>query len=106
MLPTVAIVVCSCIASASFDDFDPHRVDAAGHLVRQHPDICRADPPLVLDAEVSLAQCQARAFLSFMPSWIQGHPDRIWLGTRCEEHSGQDIIMGPSAGDGATSHER
>jgi hypothetical protein len=102
MLPTVAIVVYSCVAGANFDEFDPHRTDAAGYFVRQHPDICQTEPPLVLDGEVSLAQCQSRALLNFMPSWMQGHPDRVWLGARCEEHTGQDIIMGPAGDDGAT----
>ena len=102
MLPSVAIVVYSCVAGANFDEFDPHRTDAAGYFVRQHPDICQTEPPLVLDGEASLAQCQARALLNFMPNWMQGHPDRVWLGARCEEHTGQDIIMGPAGDDGAT----
>jgi hypothetical protein len=100
MLSTVAIVVYSCIAGASFEDFDPHRLDAAGDFVRKHPDLCQAEPPLLLDGDVSLAQCQSRAQLTFMPNWIQGHPDRVWLGARCEEHSGQDVIMGPAGPDG------
>lgn len=103
MLPTVAIVVYSCVAGANFDDFDPHRVDAAGYFVKQHPDICEAEPPLVLDGDVSLSQCQSRALLSFMPSWMIGHPGRVWLGARCEQHAGQDVIMGPSGDEKANT---
>ena len=71
MFASIAIVVFSCAASASFDDFNPHRLDAAKLYVIEHPEICQADPPLVLDAEVSLEQCRSRAMLNFMPGWMK-----------------------------------
>lgn len=95
MFPIIAIVVYSCAAGASFDDFNPHRLDAVKLYVAEHPQICQAEPPLILDAEVSLQQCQSRAMLGFMPGWMRQHPDRVWLGAKCEEHKPQDVIMGP-----------
>jgi hypothetical protein len=94
MFTSIAIVVFSCAASASFDDFNPHRLDAAKLYVIEHPEICQADPPLVLDAEVTLEQCRSRAMLNFMPGWMKQNPERVWLGAKCEEHKPQDVIMG------------
>ena len=94
MFTSIAIVVFSCAAGASFDDFNPHRLDAARLYVTEHSEICQTDPPLMLDAEVSLEQCQSRAMLGFMPSWLKDHPDRVWLGAKCEEHKPLDVIMG------------
>jgi hypothetical protein len=101
MFTNIAIVVYSCAASASFDDFDPHRLDAAKHYVLAHPQLCQAEPPLILDAEVTLEQCRSRAMLNFMPGWLKEHPQRVWLGAKCEEHKPQDVIMGAMpAGEG------
>lgn len=96
MFQTVAIVVYSCLATATFNDFNPHTLDAAKHYVASHPELCMAEPPLILDAEVTLEQCRSRAMLGFMPGWLKQHPDRVWLGARCEEHQPADIIMGPA----------
>lgn len=94
MFASISIVVFSCAASAAFDDFNPHRLDAAQHYVLEHPQICMVEPPLILDAEVTLEQCRSRAMLGFMPGWLRQHPDRVWLGAKCEEHKPQDVIMG------------
>jgi hypothetical protein len=84
MLRSVAIIVYSCLASASLDDFNPHQINAALVCTQAHPDICRADPPFVLENDMTLEQCQSQAMLQFMPGWTTEHPDRAWLGAKCE----------------------
>ena len=79
----VAIVVYSCLASAPLDDFNPHMVGAVQAYVARHPGICRSDPPLLLEREVSFEECQTQGFLHFMPGWQRDHPDRVYLGAPC-----------------------
>ena len=86
MAPSIAIIVYSCIASAPLDDFNPHQINAAQIYTKAHPGICRVDPPVVLENDMTLEQCQSRAMLQIMPGWITGHPDRVWLGAKCENH--------------------
>jgi hypothetical protein len=94
MLP-IAIIVYSCLATATFDDFDPHQVNAAAGYVARHPGICRQESPLILETDVSLEECQSQGFLNFMPEWMQEHPDRVWLGNRCEPHQSETIEFHP-----------
>ena len=83
MSATLAIVIYSCLASAPLDDFDPHRVDAAAHYVSIHPDVCREEPPIALDAALSPEQCQTRAMMDVMPGWSEQNRDRVWIGAKC-----------------------
>jgi hypothetical protein len=62
----IAIIVYSCLATATFDDFDPHQVNAAAGYVARHPGICRQESPLILEADVSLEECALR-FSRHMP---------------------------------------
>jgi hypothetical protein len=82
----VAIVVYSCLASAPLDDFNPHMVGAVQAYVAQHPGICAAAPPLILQVDVSFEECQSQGLLHFMPGWQQNHPDRVYLGAPCFVH--------------------
>ena len=86
MLRNIAIIVYSCLASASLDDFNPHQINAAVIYTQAHPDICRADPPVVLENDMTLEQCQSQAMLQLMPGWMTEHTDRVWLGAKCENH--------------------
>ena len=86
MAPSIAIIVYSCIASAPLDDFNPHQINAAQIYTKAHPGICRVDPPVVLENDMTLEQCQSQAMLQIMPGWMTEHPDRVWLGAKCENH--------------------
>jgi hypothetical protein len=72
MLRSVAIIVYSCLASASLHDFNPHQINAALVYTQAHPDICRADPPVVLENDMTLEQCQSQAMLQVMPGLDDG----------------------------------
>jgi hypothetical protein len=84
MVPSIAIIVYSCLSTASFDDFNHHQINAALIYVRAHPSICGADPPVVLESDMTLEQCQSRVMLQFMSGWMIEHPDQVWLGAKCE----------------------
>ena len=56
---------------------NPHQINAALIYTQAHPDICRADPPVVLENGMTLEQCQSQAMLQVMPGWMTEHPDRV-----------------------------
>ena len=99
---TVAIVVYSCLASAPLDDFNPHMVGAVQAFVASHPGVCSADPPLILEADVSLEECQIRGVAHFMPDWQAAHPDRVYLGAPCFVHTPEPLELRalPQSADG------
>jgi hypothetical protein len=86
MPPLIAIIVYSCLASAPLDDFNPHIVGAVQAYVARHPDVCSADPPLLLERDVNFQECQSLGFLHILPDWQKGHPDRVYLGAPCSVH--------------------
>jgi hypothetical protein len=98
----VAIVVYSCLATAPLDDFNPHQIGAVQSFVARHPGICSAEPPLILEADVSLEECQARGFLRFMPDWQAEHPERVYLGSPCFVHTPEPLVIHalPQSADG------
>jgi len=95
MPPLIAIVVYSCLASAPLDDFNPHMVGAVQAYVARHPGICSAEPPLILEAGLTLEECQSQGFLRFMPDWITNHPDRVYLGAPCFVHRPEPLELHP-----------
>ena len=95
-MSSVAIVVYSCLASLSFDDFNPHQLNAAGAYVAAHPGVCEAEPPLFLGDELTLEQCRWGAMLHYMPGWIKDHPDRVWLGATCESREPDSWVRSPT----------
>jgi hypothetical protein len=86
MPPLIAIIVYSCLASAPLDDFNPHIVGAVQAYVARHPDICSADPPLLLERDTSFEECQSQGLLHILPEWQKDHPDRVYLGAPCFVH--------------------
>lgn len=101
----VAIVVYSCLASAPFDDFNPHMVGAAQAYVARHPGICAADPPLLLEADVTVQECQSQGMLHFLPQWQSQHPDRVFLGAPCFVHQPEPVEFHALEGETSASNQ-
>jgi hypothetical protein len=95
MPPLIAIVVYSCLASAPLDDFNPHMLGAVQAYVTRHPGICSAEPPLILERDITLEECQSQGFLHFMPNWIAAHQDRVYLGAPCFVHRPEPLELYP-----------
>jgi hypothetical protein len=68
-------------------------LNAVQAFVASHPGICSADPPLILQADVSLEECQTHGFLHFMPGWIKDHPERVYLGSPCIVHTPEPLVI-------------
>ena len=93
MPPLIAIIVYSCLASAPLDDFNPHVVGAVQGYVARHPDICSADPPLLLERDTSFEECQSQGLLHILPEWQKDHPDRVYLGAPCFVHRPEPLEL-------------
>ncbi len=92
----IAIVVYWCLASTSFDGFDPHRLNAAQSFVAANPESCRADPPLELDpafGPVLAEQCRRDAMLRYMPGWLQKNEGKVWLYAECVERGREPLDL-------------
>ena len=62
MLQLVQIVVYWCTLTAPIDSFNPHQLGASLKFVREHPATCREEPTQLLEAGVTLEECQSQNF--------------------------------------------
>ena len=95
MLQLVQIVVYWCTLTAPIDSFNPHQLGASLKFVREHPATCREEPTQLLEAGVTLEECQSLNLLHFMPGWLQQHPNSLFLGARCELNRPEPLEIYP-----------
>jgi hypothetical protein len=91
MPPIIAITVLWCLNSAPFDQFNPHQLGAAQAFVRAYPDVCGVDPPLILERDVTLEQCQSQGFLHLLPGYHENRPGRVYMGAPCVVHQPEPL---------------
>jgi hypothetical protein len=95
MLQLVQIVVYWCTLTAPMDSFNPHQLNASLKFVRENPATCREEPAQLLEAGVTVEQCQSHNMLYYMPGWLQEHPNTLYLGARCEVHRPEPLEIYP-----------
>lgn len=84
----IYLTVIWCLASAPFDSFDPHKLNAGLDFAIAHSKVCGMDPPVQLDAageDMSLEKCRRLSFLQYQPWWL-GRPQnkgKFYMGAVC-----------------------
>jgi hypothetical protein len=95
MLQLVQIVVYWCTLTAPIDSFNPHQLNASFKFVQENPETCQEEPAQLLEAGVTLEECQSQHLLHYMSGWLQKHPNTLYLGARCEVHRPEPLEISP-----------
>lgn len=80
----IIVVVYWCFAATSMDAFNPHQLNAVKKFVAEHRSQCHTQQTDMLDEPgLTVEGCKARQMVYYMPSWVQKHPDKIFMGADC-----------------------
>ena len=79
----ILIVVFWCSANAPISTFNPHEIHAVEKFVAANPDTCHASPAEEVTGPETIAECEARAIIEYMPGWLAKNEGKLYLTAQC-----------------------